>query len=163
MLLSHHAPCDLGRTWPIFGVRVCVRCFAVVLFAIAALVFKAEAVSAVSPVGRWSVLLLTFPAWIDFSLGELWRAYPKTNLFRFLTGAIFGIGLGCCLAFGIEAGDWLPLLGFAVVTMAGELAVAFVFFFCGHLEFYLEKYEEAVGLQAHHCHSHDRHERSQDE
>lgn len=153
MLLSHHAPGDLGRTWSVFGVRVCVRCLALAMFAIAVLFFKSAVAAAFSPCGRWGVLLLTIPAWFDFSLGELWRTYPRTNLFRFLSGALFGCGLGCCLAFGLDAGDWLPLLGFAVVTALEELAVAFLFFFCGHLESYLEKYEDAVGLRTH-SHSH---------
>lgn len=162
MLLSHHAPGDLGRTWSIFGIRVCVRCFALVMSAIAVLCFKSAVATEFSSGGRWVVLLLTIPAWFDFSIGELWRTYPKTNLFRFLTGALFGCGLGCCLVFGLDAGDWLPLLGFAVVTALEELAVAFLFFFCGHLESYLEKYEKAVGLRAH-SHGHDRDACSHDE
>lgn len=155
MLLSHHAPCDLDRTWSFFGVHICVRCLAVILSIAVTLVFKSELVGVPLTLGRWLVLLLAIPAWVDFSLGELWNSYPRTNAFRLLTGSLFGWGAGCCLTIWKDMGDWVPLLCYFLMSLACELLVAFLFFSCGHLEHYLEKYEKAVGLMSHRCDCHN--------
>lgn len=154
MLLSHHAPCDYDRTWSLGGVRVCARCLAVVVFAIAAFVTLAVFRREPTPIWQWLSVLAILPAWIDFSAGELLSCYPRTNLFRFLTGAVFGAGLGTCLGWCCFSGVWLPLVFFCVGTVLIELAVAFLFYFCGHLEEYIEKYEDAVGVQVQHHHHH---------
>ena len=154
MLLSHHAPCDLGRTWSFLGVHICVRCFAVVLSIVLTLGFKSVLVTLPQTIGWWIPLLCVLLAWIDFALGELWRSYPRTNVFRFFTGALFGWSAGCCLVACYDAGDWLPLLCFVGMFVMGEILVAFLFFYCGHLESYLEKYEKAVGLKTHNCDCH---------
>lgn len=152
MLLSHHAPCDYDRTWAIGGFRVCVRCLAV--FACAVLAFAGQVFFCwdVTPFRQWLCVLMIIPAWVDFSAGELLPFYPKTNSFRFLTGAVFGTGLGICLGWGCLLGAWRPLFFFCMGTVLLELAVAFLFYCCGHLEDYLAKYEEAVGVHVHHHH-----------
>lgn len=155
MLLSHHAPCDLDRTWSLCGVHICVRCLAVVLAIVVTVVFKSEAVAISQTLGRWFVFLFGIPAWVDFSIGELWSSYPRTNVFRFLTGLLFGLGAGCCWIWGDDTGDWIPMLCFVGLFLSGEFLVAFLFFFCGHLEDYLGKYEKAVGLKTHHCDCHN--------
>lgn len=143
MLLSHHAPCDLDRTWPMFGVRVCVRCLAMALavpcgiaivwaFALHPTLFR-------SPFA----LALMLPAGIDFTAGELYKGYPRTNAFRFMSGFAFGLGVGITLGWWVFAGAATPFAAFAALAVLMEFAIAWAFHFTGHLEGYIAKYEAA--------------------
>lgn len=143
MLLSHHAPCDFDRTWSIGGIRVCVRCLAVFVFAVLGFLAAFHFSDPLS-LGSLTAGLSVFPAWVDFAVGELWKGYPRTNFFRFSTGMIFGCGLGVSLGWVVFAGRWWPFLTFFVLTVFCELMIAFAFYFSGHLQSYLSKYECAV-------------------
>lgn len=143
MLLSHHPPCDMDRTWKIFGVNVCVRCLGMALFFLAALLasvfLRVDSVVAVI-----ISTIAMIPAGIDFSLGELSRSYPRSNIKRFYTGALFGSGAGVCVSWCFTKGQWWPTLLFIGTALLMQLIIAFVFFAKGHLDGYLEKYEAAV-------------------
>lgn len=143
MLLSHHAPCDLDRTWPMFGVRVCVRCLAMALaFPCGIAIVWAFAIQSTLPhsLFAWALML---PAGIDFMAGELCNGYPRTNAFRFLSGLAFGLGVGMTLGWWVFAGTATPFAAFVILAVLMEFAIAFVFHFTGHLEGYIAKYEAA--------------------
>lgn len=143
MLLSHHAPCDLDRTWSLFGVRVCVRCLAMALACGCSLAVMAG--DLLPP--TWSHVALAcalmIPAGVDFAFGELWCNYPRTNLFRFLSGFSFGVGWGVTLGWWIFAGIAAPLVLFVALSVLMEFTLAGVFYLVGHLEAYIAKYENA--------------------
>lgn len=143
MLLSHHPPCDLNRTWRVFGVYVCVRCLGMAVACLVAL-----AVSAAFPVKccPWTIVSCVatmLPAGIDFMLGELLVAYPSSNALRFATGLVFGFGCGICIAWCFTAGQWIPIALFVSFALLMQFVIAFAFRACGHLEEYVAKYEEA--------------------
>ena len=133
MLLSHHAPCDLDRTWTICGVHVCVRCFAM---SIAVCLVFAASCSFCIPYTRGLLslcLLLMLPAGIDFTLEELLAAYPASNVSRFATGFLFGTGGGICLVWLFLHGKWGPILFFTGGAIVMQFVIALIFLRLGHL------------------------------
>lgn len=123
---------------------ICVRCLGMAVTGLVALALTLK-----FPVecSVWKVALCLaamIPAGIDFVLEELVAAYPQSNALRFVTGCIFGAGGGLCLSWWIGAGAWMPTAIFFVFALAMQLAIAFVFRWCGHLEHYIAKYEDAI-------------------
>ncbi|MBO4288332.1 MAG: DUF2085 domain-containing protein [Kiritimatiellae bacterium] len=91
-------------------------------------------------------LLLMLPAGIDFTMEELLAAYPASNVSRFVTGFLFGMGGGICLVWLFLHGKWGPILFFIGGAIVMQFVIALIFRRLGHLESYLEKYESAVGI-----------------
>ena len=151
MLFSHHPPCDLGRTWRIFGINVCVRCLGMAIGGILTLALATMVGISYSKVFGIMGVLLMLPAGVDFTCEELWQAYPASNVLRFITGFLFGVGGGSCLAWWL-GGTVFPILIFVVVAVVMQFAIALIFMKCVHLEEYLRKYEEAI--EAHGCTCH---------
>ena len=144
--MSHHAPCDLNRTWKIFGVHVCVRCLAMAIAGGVTLLVGLVVGFPIQPFVIVTSILLILPSGVDFTLEELWSSYPASNFMRFVTGAIFGVGGGVCLAWWIDDGSALPFIAFVVASVAMQFAIAYIFQRRGHLERYLSRYEEAIRL-----------------
>ena len=144
MLLSHHAACDMDRTWLIFGVNVCARCLCIFLGVICA----GMGYLFLNVKNNWMVLgvcvLSMIPSGIDFTIGELSDNYPRTNIYRAITGFLFGCGLGVCIAQCLFQRYWLPIMVFCLCAALMQVIISFIFHACGHLEDYLKKYEDAV-------------------
>lgn len=144
MLLSHHPPCDLDRTWKLLGVDVCVRCLGMVLLFVATLVLAIAFRVPCTPLAVALCISAILPAGCDFTFEELVLSYPSSNWLRFSTGCIFGLGAGCIVSWVVTEGNWLPAVIFVVSALIMQLIIAFVFRVCGHLDSYIMKYEEAV-------------------
>lgn len=144
MLLSHHPPCDLDRTWNLFGVNVCVRCLgmAICFFAsfFISFYFKIDCDVVMAVI----CIIAMVPAGIDFTLGELNHSYPSSNFLRFLTGGVFGVGAGVCVSWCFTVGELWPTILFIGTALFMQLIIAFIFRAYGHLEEYAAKYEDAV-------------------
>ena len=143
MLVSHHAPCDYDRTLSLFRHRVCVRClgmFGGLLFGCYINLVCNEIPSA------WLVtvgLCLTLPAAFDFTAHELIKKYRSTNFRRFITGGMFGVAVGACLAHAWQGERW-PLLFLLAYLALLELVIAGLFRVYGHLDSYVARYTAAV-------------------
>lgn len=144
MLLSHHPPCDLDRTWVVFGVNVCVRCLGMGLAFIVTVIMSSILSVAYGPWIMVLCLSAMAPAGIDFSLGELFAAYPRSNLLRFVTGVVFGAGGGVCVYWLFSKGRILPVVLFLCLAVLMQFVIALAFRVGGHLEEYVAKYEDAV-------------------
>ena len=144
MLLSHHAPCDYDRTWKIGKVRVCTRCAGMLAGLIAGLsttfLFKTFPI--------WYAVLicavLMLPAAADFCCHELIPAYHSHNAIRVITGILFGYPFGVVVSLCFYNGVIMPSIVIILYAILMEIAISFIFFFRGHLEKYLSKYEIAV-------------------
>ena len=148
MLLSHHPPCDLDRTWPIFGVNVCVRCFGMFVSFCVSLILSFKIAIPCDVLSIVLSISAMLPAGIDFTLGELILSYPRSNGLRFATGSVFGVGVGVCVSWCYSEGYCTPLLLFMVFSFIMQLVIALLFRLCGHLEEYASKYEDAVSQLA---------------
>ena len=143
-MLSHHPPCDLDRTWSIFGVNICVRCFGMVVsFCMSIILMTKFDVSC----DGWKIFLCVIamlPAGIDFTLGELVLSYPRSNMLRFITGSIFGVGIGVSVSWWYTEDCWMPMALFVAFAFIMQIVIALLFYMCGHLDEYVLKYENAV-------------------
>lgn len=158
MLLSHHAPCDYDRTWEIGKLRICTRCAGMFAGWVAGLstafffkefpVWYAVAVCA----------LLMLPAAADFCCHELVSAYRSHNAIRVITGILFGYPFGVVVWLCFYHGVIMPTVTILLYAALMEIVISFIFFFRGHLEKYLSKYELAVFGELksfHHHHEED--------
>lgn len=155
MLLSHHAPCDHYRTWEIGNLHICTRCAGMLLG------FTAGLISAcyLPLIHIWLLTLLCavfmLPAAFDFVCHELFSSYRSHNSIRFGTGVIFGFPIGVLIWSCFHHGVVMPFLVISVYAAVMEIVIAFLFFFRGHLEEYLAKYELAVFGEEMIFHHHD--------
>lgn len=141
MLVSHHPPCDYDRTFILGRVRVCTRCFAVMLGALCAFFTKLFIFSS-SMSGIWVAFALPLPASLDFTAHEL-AIYRSNNIIRFLSGSLLGVPVGLAVH-AVVMGSIL----FAILTVFWfvgiAFSVAFLFRRTGHIDVYISKYERAV-------------------
>jgi len=142
MLISHHPPCDYGRTFKLFGIRICTRCFGVIagiLFYIVSS-FLTQGVTGIEYL--LAMMILPLPAVFDFSLHEL-NILKSNNPKRFVTGLMLGIPVAYSLA--AFAGGHI-LCGIIVILwiLLLEFGVALILNRNGHLEKLIKRYEAAV-------------------
>ncbi len=143
MLVSHHPPCDYDRTLFFLGIHVCVRCLGMLGGTFAGC-FVNQAWMGVP--GAWLVMIglgFTLPAALDFAAHELTKGYRSTNFRRIITGGMFGVAVGACLAHAWE-GKWWPLLCLLAYFALLEIVIAGLFRISGHLDSYVARYAEAV-------------------
>lgn len=140
MLLSHHPPCDLDRTWRIGSLRVCVRCLGVLTGAAVAL----ASWDGWSTVPVLAAFIAAVPGVADFTLHELCLS-PSNNTRRFLTGASFGVFVAAALSAGLD-GNWTRLLLYAVWFCCLQVAATAALRSSGRLEALLTRYEEGARL-----------------
>lgn len=142
MLISHHPPCDYDRTFKVGSLRICTRCFGVLLGVLGSVLLQVDLHILASIIPIWVSLLLPLPAVIDFTAHELewWRS---NNTKRMASGLLLGFAVGVsgynifggCAFFGFIGIAWLGIL---------EFGVALILRRCGQLDRYVERYEKAV-------------------
>ena len=148
MVLSHHPPCDLNRTWYLFGVNVCVRCLGMLIASILMVIFGLLFEIPYGVLGMTCCVLSILPAGIDFTFEELYWKYTGTNVIRFLTGMLFGSGGGMCIVWLWLESRVSPIVIFICASIAMQFIIAFLFMRKGHLERYLAKYENALDVNS---------------
>lgn len=139
MLLSHHSPCDYDRTFSISGLRICTRCFGVLLGIIGGVALTLRVVPEHL---LFFSLVLPLPAVMDFTLNEL-QMMKGNNGMRLVTGIMLGIAVGfdlyavtnISLLQGSAQLAWLVFIEFFVVT---------VLLRTGFLDEYVSRYEKGV-------------------
>jgi uncharacterized membrane protein len=91
--LSHHPPEELDRCFKLGPVHVCARCLGAypVMFAAIALQFALKA-PLEHPLDLPAGVALVVPAVADWALGRF-RPHAFSNLWRFSTGILLGLGL----------------------------------------------------------------------
>ena len=142
MLTSHHPPCDYDRTFKIASIRICTRCFGVLLGVLTSILLQVNSNILASTIPIWVLFLLPLPAVFDFIAHELdlWRS---NNAKRLASGLLLGfaVGVGGCAIF---SGD--VFLGFLQIAWLAilEFGVAFTLRCAGRLDGYVERYEKGV-------------------
>lgn len=142
MLLSHHPPSDLDRTFRVGGIHICTRCFGVLLGAATFATLQIRACNLASIIPAWLSMLLPLVAVADFAAHELgW--WPSNNGKRLISGALLGTTVGSGV-FSLLMG--LTLLGVSLLAWLAALAfgVAFALRIAGRLQRYVERYESGV-------------------
>ncbi len=143
MLVSHHAPCDYDRTMTLFRIRVCVRCLGMLGGALAGYCINPAGIEVHN---TWLVtgsIALALPAAFDFTAHELIKQYRSSNFRRFITGCLFGIGVGACLATAWQGSRW-PLFCLLAYLALMQVVIAGLFRISGHLDSYVARYEAAL-------------------
>ena len=143
MFVSHHAPCDYDRTLSLFGLRVCVRCLGMLGGVLAGCWINVTWFGVTNTCLVAMGLGLTLPAAFDFAAHELNKKYRSTNFRRFVTGGMFGVVVGVCLALAWQGIRW-PLFCLLAYLALLEIAIAGLFRICGHLDSYIARYEAAL-------------------
>lgn len=142
MVISHHPPCDYDRTFKIASIRICTRCFGVLLGLLTSVLLQVDSHVLASIIPIWASFLLPLPAVIDFTAHELewWRS---NNAKRLATGLLLGFAVGVG-GYNIFAG--YISLGFLQITWLGilEFGAALILRHCGQLESYVMRYEKSV-------------------
>nr|MBN2277469.1 DUF2085 domain-containing protein [candidate division Zixibacteria bacterium] len=142
MLVSHHPPCDYDRTFRVGRVRICVRCFGILIGIVMILIWSLprEPMEALGIL--MAAVLLPLPAVFDFTFHELNRS-RSNNFRRLMTGILMGLALGLIiriiLDISVFAGINLILYIFLL-----EFGVAVILNRSGRLEELIRRYEQAV-------------------
>ncbi|MFA6002138.1 MAG: DUF2085 domain-containing protein [Thermoleophilia bacterium] len=139
MLLSHHSPCDYDRTFSISSLRICTRCFGVLIGIIGGVALTLRVVPEYLLIFS---LVLPLPAVMDFMLNEL-QMVKGNNGRRLVTGIMLGIAVG----FDLYAVTDIGLLqGFAQLAwlVVLEFFVVAVLLRTGFLDEYVSRYEKGV-------------------
>ena len=87
--------------------------------------------------------LLPLPAALDFTAHELSARYRSNTFCRGVTGWLLGLALGAVYEV-FKSGWTLYPFAFLVFLVALEISIAWLFYRAGHLESYLEKYQQGV-------------------
>lgn len=142
MLISHHPPCNYDRTFRIGGVRICTRCFGVLLGVLASILLQVDSHVLASIIPLWMSLLLPLPAVVDFTAHELewWRS---NNAKRLASGLLLGFAVGVG---GYTALSGCAFLGFLDIAWLAilEFGVAVILRCTGRLDRYVDRYEKGV-------------------
>jgi len=141
MIISHHPPCYYECTFRIGSIRVCTRCFGVLLGALI-IILQKNLFIFTSTIPIWVTILLPLPAVIDFTSYRL-ELWGSNNIKRFFSGLLLGILVGialcnlfyCHIFLGIIQIIWLVIL---------ELLVIIILKRAGKLEEYIKQYEIGV-------------------
>lgn len=142
MLISHHPPCDYDRTFKIGSVRICTRCFGVLLGVIASVLLQVKSDISASIIPIWVSFLLPLPSVVDFTAHELdlWRS---NNAKRLASGVLLGFVVGVS---GYAILDGYIFVGVLVIAWLAilEFAVALTLRYAGRLDGYIKRYEKGV-------------------
>lgn len=118
--LSHHFPDELHRCYRLGGVAICARCLGTYPVLVAALAAQLAWHAPLSLPGDLPIgAALVVPATLDWAAG---RARPDrfSNLWRSLTGALLGLGLGRSLFIHLQR----PLPAILLAQLGVVTAVA---------------------------------------
>jgi uncharacterized membrane protein len=142
MIISHHPPCYYDCTFRVGSLRVCTRCFGVLLGVLTVIILRVNSHILASIIPVWVSLLLPLPAVVDFTSHRL-EWWQSNNTKRLVSGLLLGLAVGVALYnlingytfFGIVQITWLAVL---------ELGVAIVLKHAGKLDKYIEQYEKGM-------------------
>lgn len=142
MLVSHHPPCDYDRTLRVGGLRICTRCFGVLLGAVAGLALRVGHCPIAATIRAPVAILLPVPAVLDFIAHEFGLG-AGSNATRLLSGLLVGLAVAVA-AHGLLWGSTFLGLSQTAWLASLEFAVAALMRCSGRLEGYVRRYEEGV-------------------
>lgn len=140
-MLSHHPPSQYDRTLHIGCVRVCARCFGLLVGIVSAISIMPylPAFGISSPITLLVVAALVLGLGITaFVLNEV-GSRASNNYERFL----FGLSLGCLLYLAWISGLWL-FLGMVSLVVAGQFATAILLRRLRVLDRFINEYLEGA-------------------
>lgn len=141
MLLSHHPPCQIDRTYTLLGIRLCVRCSGIVLGTLLALLIFSFV--SIEPLLKLLVgLILPLPAILNFTLHELGRIENK-NYLRFFTGLALGVSIGIASSCLLKNSIIISLAIYIWIIFL-EFIVAIILYKANVLEKFIEEYERGI-------------------
>ena len=154
LLLAHHPPCQINRTFRIqVGDRVlniCSRCLGQWIGFALVIIWSLNAVPVERGLGQSLLVfgLLPLPVAVDWSTQTL-GLRESTNPLRALTGFLYGLGLGQYIV-SLLSRDWLTVTAATSIFLCYALVFWLVVSRPGIASKYLKPYEEFIREQVAH-------------
>lgn len=143
MLVAHHAACDFDHTYRICRLRICTRCFGILLGMIIGYSLIGVIPSFAYKNLIWFSFLFPLPAVADFTTHEI-GLWQSNNGYRLVSGLFLGSLIGIGVYVSVHKGLIL-FVGLIFLWLATlEFGAAMILRCAGQLDKYIERYEKSV-------------------
>jgi uncharacterized membrane protein len=143
MVLSHHLPEEYGHTLNFGLFRVCARCSAILVGAVASFIPGYDQTVVISGLSWWAIILLPLPAMFDYLSAKLDR-HSCNRLHRVLSGFLLGLAVGL-VSYQLLSGQLVGGVTQALWLLALLAVTIWILHVKGKLRQMADRIEQALG------------------